>query len=134
MEYLILCVALRHMLLYYVCRGVIIVDKEILKGSIDILLLSIIAKHDTYGYEIAQSLKQESEDLYSMGQGTLYPALKRLEKKELLQSYWNESESGMKRKFYTITDKGKKELQKKVNAWERVTSLIQVCQKGVIYE
>ena len=43
-----------------------------------------------------------------MGQGTLYPALKRLEKKEFLESYWNESENGMKRKFYTITDKGKK--------------------------
>jgi PadR family transcriptional regulator, regulatory protein PadR len=122
------------MLLYDVYKEVVLLDKEILKGSIDILLLSIIAKRDTYGYEIAQSLKDASEDLYSMGQGTLYPALKRLEKKEFLESYWNQSENGMKRKFYTITSKGKKELQKKVNSWERVTSLIQTCQKGVIYE
>lgn len=56
-------------------------DKEIMKGSIDILILSIIEKHDTYGYEIAKSIKEKSEGLYSMGEGTLYPALKRLEKK-----------------------------------------------------
>ena len=55
------------MLLYYVYKVVVLLDKEILKG-IDILLLSIIAKRDTYGYEIAQSLKDASEDLYSMGQ------------------------------------------------------------------
>ena len=59
---------------------------------------------------------------------------KEIREKEFLESYWNESENGMKRKFYTITDKGKKELQKKVNSWESVTALIQACQKGVIYE
>lgn len=48
-------------------------DKEILKGSIDILLLSIIKQHDTYGYEIIQRLKENSNDLYTMSQGTLYP-------------------------------------------------------------
>ncbi|KFN02893.1 transcriptional regulator PadR-like family protein [Bacillus clarus] len=64
----------------------------------------------------------------------MYPVLKHLEKKELLQSYWNVSENGMKRKFYIITNKGKKELQERVNAWDRVRLLIQSCQKGVTYE
>ncbi|PEE34465.1 PadR family transcriptional regulator [Bacillus pseudomycoides] len=107
-------------------------DKEILKGSIDILLLSIIRQHDTYGYEIIQKLKENSNDLYNMSQGTLYPALKRLEQKELISSYWDESETGMKRKFYTITTNGQKVLEEKLTAWDSVTALIKVCRKGAL--
>ena len=107
-------------------------DKEILKGSIDILLLSIIKQHDTYGYEIIQKLKENSNDLYTMGQGTLYPALKRLEQKDLINSYWGESETGMKRKFYRITTSGKKILEEKLTAWDSVTALIKTCQKGAL--
>lgn len=62
-------------------------DKEIMKGSIDILILSVIAQGHTYGYEITKSLKDKSQDLYQMSEGTLYPALKRLEAKECLESY-----------------------------------------------
>ncbi|MFI8708809.1 PadR family transcriptional regulator [Bacillus sp. NPDC077411] len=105
-------------------------DKEILKGSIDILLLSIIQQHDTYGYEIIQKLKENSKDAYNMSQGTLYPALKRLEQKELIASYWGESETGMKRKFYRITANGEKILQEKLTAWDQITTLIKVCRKG----
>ncbi|WP_410985263.1 PadR family transcriptional regulator [Bacillus cereus] len=107
-------------------------DKEILKGSIDILLLSIIRHHDTYGYEIIQKLKENSNDLYNMSQGTLYPALKRLEQKELISSYWGESETGMKRKFYSITANGKKVLAEKLTAWDSVTALIKVCGKEAL--
>lgn len=63
-------------------------DKEMMKGSIDILLLSELNRHDSYGYEIVKNLKQRSNDLYDMSEGTLYPALKRLEKKEFVESYW----------------------------------------------
>lgn len=107
-------------------------DKEILKGSINILLLSIIKQHDTYGYEIIQKLKENSNDLYTMSQGTLYPALKRLEQKDLIHSYWGESETGMKRKFYRITTNGKKILEEKLTAWDSVTALIKTCQKGAL--
>lgn len=107
-------------------------DKEILKGSIDILLLSIIKQHDTYGYEIIQKLKENSNDLYTMSQGTLYPALKRMEQKDLINSYWGESETGMKRKFYCITTSGKKILEEKLTAWNSVTALIKTCQKGAL--
>ncbi|QWG61067.1 PadR family transcriptional regulator [Bacillus mycoides] len=107
-------------------------DKEILKGSIDILLLSIIKQHDTYGYEIIQRLKENSNHLYTMSQGTLYPALKRLEQKDLINSYWGESETGMKRKFYRITTNGKKILEEKLTAWDSVTTLIKTCQKGAL--
>ncbi|MDT3765843.1 PadR family transcriptional regulator [Priestia filamentosa] len=109
-------------------------DKELLKGSIDILLLSIISEHDTYGYEIIQKLKKESDDWYSMSQGTLYPALRRLEQREYIESYWCETDTGMKRKYYRIMTQGRSVLQQKLNAWDKITSLINTCRKGVRHE
>lgn len=100
-------------------------DKEMMKGSIDILVLSVINRGDTYGYEIMQTLRQKSDDLYQMTQGTLYPALKRLEKKGYLTSYWGDApETGVNRKFYSITDKGKKILDEKITDWNKITHLI----------
>lgn len=105
-------------------------DKEILKGSIDILLLSIIARKDTYGYEIVQQLKVLSQDSYQMSQGTLYPALKRLENKDLLRSYWVDNETSGRRKFYALTETGRAELTEKIAAWDQVHALIQLCRKA----
>ncbi|MBR8658027.1 MULTISPECIES: PadR family transcriptional regulator [Bacillales] len=104
-------------------------DKEILKGSIDILLLSIIGRQDTYGYDIIQQLKALSNGEYLMSQGTLYPALKRLEKKGLLRSYWVENEETGRRKFYSLTNEGKAELQEKLRSWNQINLLIQACRK-----
>lgn len=106
-------------------------DKEILKGSIDILILSLLNQEDMYGYIIAKSIKEKSDNLYEMGEGTLYPALKRMEAKDLIQSYWMESDSGTKRKYYKITDLGKKELKSKFEAWNSINNLIKLCYKGV---
>ena len=99
-------------------------DKEIMKGSIDILLLSIINKHDTYGYEIAKCIKEKSNDIYSMGEGTLYPALKRLELKGFIESYWEKSSLVGRRKYYRITELGKGVLKEKIDNWNSVTKLI----------
>jgi PadR family transcriptional regulator, regulatory protein PadR len=96
------------------------------------LLLTIILQHDTYGYEIIQKLKKHSDDDYNMSQGTLYPALKRMEQKEFIESYWGESETGMRRKFYSITASGKGELNRKLTSWEQITNLINVCSKGAL--
>ncbi|HWO98835.1 MAG TPA: PadR family transcriptional regulator [Bacillus sp. (in: firmicutes)] len=106
-------------------------DKEIMKGSIDILILSVIAQGYTYGYEITKSLKEKSNDLYQMSEGTLYPALKRLEKKGCLESYWGESVTAARRKHYRLTDKGKEELSKKTKEWQQVNHLIQLCTEGL---
>lgn len=108
-------------------------DKEIMKGSIDILLLSIINSRDMYGYEMVKTLKQNSGELYSMSEGTLYPALKRLENKEWLQSYWDNPESGARRKYYSITDAGKKELGRKLQEWQKVSNLIENCLGGMAW-
>ncbi|GAA0416087.1 PadR family transcriptional regulator [Virgibacillus salarius] len=108
-------------------------DKEIMKGSIDILFLSLLNKRDMYGYEIVKTLKENSNELYNMSEGTLYPALKRLENKEWLQSYWGSSENGGRRKYYRITQDGKKVLDKKLKEWNQISNLIKVCSEGIAW-
>lgn len=109
-------------------------DKDLIRGSIDILLLSLIAKRDTYGYEIVKNLKEFSNDLYNMSEGTLYPALKRLEKKDWIESYWDDSDTGGRRKYYKITDVGEIELSDKVSEWYKVNNLINVCLEGMSWK
>lgn len=105
-------------------------DKEMMKGSIDILLLSLLSNQDMYGYAMVKTLKQNSDDLYNMSEGTLYPALKRLEEKEWIKSYWTETDSG-RRKYYRITDVGKNELSQKLNDWGQINNLINKCTEGL---
>jgi PadR family transcriptional regulator, regulatory protein PadR len=101
-------------------------DKEIMKGSIDILILSIINTKDTYGYEIAKEIKEKSNFSYTMGEGTLYPALKRLEEKQCIESYWQSAGLVGKRKYYKITDLGKEKLKEKLEQWSKITNLINI--------
>lgn len=103
-----------------------------MKGSTEILLLSLIEKEDLYGYDIAKRLKEKSNDLYSMGEGTLYPALQRLEKKDFIKSYWVDIESGGRRKYYTITENGKKILVEKLSQWDILNNLIKACKEELI--
>ncbi|RWZ58660.1 PadR family transcriptional regulator [Halobacillus fulvus] len=98
-------------------------DREIMKGSIDILMLGLLSKKDMYGYEIVKQLKKQSNDLYNMSEGTLYPALKRLEKKGWLTAYWHETDNG-RRKYYRITDEGNVVLDQKLGQWKSVNDLI----------
>jgi PadR family transcriptional regulator, regulatory protein PadR len=111
-------------------KEVYTMDKEIMKGSIDILLLSLLSKKDMYGYGIVKCLKENSNNLYNMSEGTLYPALKRLEKNEWIQSYWEDSGLGGRRKYYKITDSGKKELSRKLGEWKKVNDLIKITSEG----
>lgn len=106
-------------------------DKEIKKGTIDILILSLISKKDMYGYAIAKTVKEKSDNLYEMGEGTLYSALKRLENKKFLSSYWGDSQGGGRRKYYSITERGTKELERRIVEWGQVNQLIRVCYEGV---
>ncbi len=99
-------------------------DKEVMKGSIDILLLSLIEKRDLYGYEMMGILKKLSDDTYHMSEGTLYAALKRMERKTWVTSYWSDTDAG-RRKYYHITQPGKKELQRKLANWQWMNHLIQ---------
>lgn len=106
-------------------------DKELMKGSIDILLLSQVSKQDMYGFEIVKNIQAKSSNTYKMSEGTLYPALSRLEQKKYLSSYWGNSESGGRRKYYSITELGKNELVRKFEDWNQVSKLIDACKEEV---
>lgn len=103
-------------------------NSELMKGSIDILLLSQILQADRYGFEIVKLLHEKSNNYYKMSEGTLYPALQRLEQKKLLESYWGDSDTGGRRKYYHITEQGKKELTKKLHEWDKMSELINSCK------
>ena len=82
---------------------------ELLKGTLDMLILRVVALGPTHGYAIAQRLQQISRDFFQVHQGSLYPALHRLEDRGWLQAEWRESETGREAKFYSLTKKGQRQ-------------------------
>lgn len=106
-------------------------DKEMMKGSIDLLLLSLIEQRDLYGYEMTKVLKRLSDDTYEMSEGTLYAALKRMERKQFIESYWQETENG-RRKYYRMTKQGRKELVIKKSNWQWMNDLVKKSSEGLI--
>ncbi|WP_042461262.1 PadR family transcriptional regulator [Neobacillus dielmonensis] len=106
-------------------------DRELLKGSIEILLLSLLVEQDCYGYEMTKKLRLLSDDTYHMNEGTLYPALKRLETKDCVVSYWQEGLDGSRRKYYTITNTGRRMLADKLQSWKQIDQLIDKTLEGL---
>ncbi|BAB62457.1 PadR family transcriptional regulator (plasmid) [Clostridium perfringens] len=103
-------------------------DREILKGSLEIILLSLLKNKPMYGYEISKTIKNLTENELTIGEGTLYPALKRLEERQLIENYFVELEtSKKKRKYYKITEKGLTELNLKLMDFSLITNLIKNC-------
>ncbi|RFU60588.1 PadR family transcriptional regulator [Peribacillus glennii] len=95
------------------------------------ILLSLLKGKDMYGYELAELLKEISDDYLQLKEGTLYPALKKLEEKGLLKSYWKDSFEGPRRKYYYITKTGYKEFDAYVARWEEFQQKI---KKIIQYE
>lgn len=92
------------------------VNKELLKGSVAILVLSVLREEPRYGYQIARELKQRSRDVFTLGEGTLYPLLHKLQQEGMLESYWKEVD-GRRRKYYAITGQGRQALTAKAAEW-----------------
>ena len=88
------------------------IDKELLKGSTDLLVLSVLENKNMYGYQMIKEIKMKSKDLFEFQEGTLYPILHKLEEKKYISSYWDEV-CGKKRKYYTITTEGKRHYKAK---------------------
>lgn len=99
-------------------------SKELIGASSIPIILSILSKNDSYGYEIIKSVKKISNDKIEYGDGTLYPVLHKLEKKELIESYWKVADTGRKRKYYKICSKGKKELIAQKENWSIINQII----------
>jgi DNA-binding PadR family transcriptional regulator len=87
------------------------------RGSTTVLILSLLSEQPMYGYQMAKELAARSQGVFDLQEGTLYPALHRMEKEGLLSSYWEVIEEGPSRKYYTITEQGKDMLASKSQAW-----------------
>lgn len=106
-------------------------NKEILKGHIDTLILAILEKNDSYGFEIAKTVLDKTA--FELKDGTMYICLKRLESKGLIESYWQSSQGpGNRRKYYKITEDGIKNLDLKVQEWDFVKNIMEQFLKGRI--
>jgi transcriptional regulator len=97
---------------------------ELLQGTLDLLILKTAALGPIHGYAVAQRIRQISKDALQIQQGSLYPALHRLEKRGWLESTWRESENGRHAKFYKLSAKGRKQLVEEELSWRRLTEAI----------
>ena len=96
---------------------------EALKGHLDLLLLSILADGPAHGYAVIETLRQRSSGTFDLPEGTIYPALHRLEKQSLLISDWTE-ESGRRKRIYKLTPKGKQALSQRQQEWQKFSHAV----------
>jgi PadR family transcriptional regulator, regulatory protein PadR len=101
------------------------------QGTLDMLILQVLSLGPAHGYGIAQRLDQISRAVVQVNQGSLYPALHRLEQKAWLQAEWKPSETGREAKFYSLTRAGRKQLAVEKDSWARLTGAVQlIFQEG----
>src|SRR5688572_31408726 len=94
------------------------------QGTLDLLVLQVVAAEPMHGYAIAQRLRQMSRDVVQVTQGTLYPALHRLENRGFLAADWKASDTGREAKFYKLTPKGRAHMASEAESWRRLTQAI----------
>lgn len=94
------------------------------QGTLDLLILKVVALGPLHGYAIAQRIQQVSRDVVQVPQGSLYPALHRLENRGLLSADWGDTETGREAKFYRLTRKGRAQLGAETASWERLAEAV----------
>ena len=97
---------------------------DLLQGTLDVLILKIVALGPIHGYGIAQRINQISREVLQVQQGSLYPALHRLENRGWLAAEWRETDKAREAKFYTLTRVGRKQLQSETENWERLSAAV----------
>lgn len=99
-------------------------DRELLKGSTPILLLSLLIEGPMYGYQIIETVKQRTDGSYTLKEGALYPALHKLEAAEFISSYWETQTNGRDRRYYALLPAGKAFLEAKKREWAQFVSMV----------
>ncbi|HEY3757127.1 MAG TPA: PadR family transcriptional regulator [Opitutaceae bacterium] len=99
---------------------------DLLQGTLDLLILQVVAAGPIHGYAIAKRIQQRSKDALRIQQGSLYPALHRLEGRKWLRAKWQETETGREAKFYELTAAGRKQLEIEAMDWERFAEAIRL--------
>lgn len=94
-------------------------QQEMLKGNTETLLLALLEVEPMYGYQIVKEVEQRSSGYFALKEGTLYPALHRLERANLVKGSWQETPNSVRRRYYLITPKGQQALADRLNEWQR---------------
>ncbi len=110
------------------------INRELMKGSTSILILSLLENENMYGYQITQALKKKSEDIFDLKEGTLYPMLHGLENENAIESFWIDADNGKRRKYYAITKEGRKLLKHKKAEWQTYTKAVNSVIGGACLE
>jgi len=97
---------------------------DLLKGTLDMLILQTLTVQSMHGYAIAQQIEQLSGEVFAVEQGSLYPALERLQSNGLVTSKWGQSPTGRRARYYTITAAGRRQLGQKISSFDRVLGAI----------
>jgi transcriptional regulator len=106
------------------------IKSDLPQGTLDLLVLKVLAPGPLHGYAIGQRLQQISRDVVQVTQGTLYPALHRLEHRQLLAAEWKMSDTGREAKFYRLTRKGRVYMEAETRSWQRLTDAIGLILKS----
>jgi PadR family transcriptional regulator, regulatory protein PadR len=104
---------------------------DLVQGTLDLLILKTVSLEPKHGWAIAKRIQQISGDVLQVQQGSLYPALHRLEQKAWIQAEWMDSETGRKAKYYSLTDAGRGQLEKETANWSRLSGAINLVIQSV---
>jgi PadR family transcriptional regulator, regulatory protein PadR len=104
---------------------------DLLQGTLDLLVLKTLVLEPMHGWGIAQRIQQVSKEVLQVGQGSLYPALHRLEQRGWIESEWSTSDNNRRAKFYSLTRAGRRQLEKELGEWEKLSAAIAlILQQG----
>lgn len=109
------------------------ISKELIKGSTTMLILELLEDENMYGYQMIKKLSEKSDNIFELKEGTLYPILHSLEENNLITSYWDNS-TAKRRRYYAITEKGKKQLKERKEEWKLFSNGINKVIGGALFE
>jgi transcriptional regulator len=104
---------------------------DLIQGTLDVLILKTIALEPIHGWGIAKRIQQISNEVLQVQQGSLYPALHRLEQQGWIRADWMETENGRNAKYYSLTRAGSKQLEKEIESWDRLSTAISIVLRTV---
>lgn len=96
------------------------IERELLKGVLPLAVLRLLKRRSMYGYELIREISQQTDGVLQLGQSTLYPLLYNLEAQDLIESNWQDADNGRQRKYYKLTDSGKKRLVRDLAQWDEL--------------
>jgi PadR family transcriptional regulator PadR len=99
-------------------------SSDLIQGTLDMLILKTLARGPVHGWGIAKRIQELSDDVLSVGQGSLYPALHRLEQQGWISAEWKDSDLGRSAKFYSLTREGRKQMESELKSWTRLSSAV----------